>query len=556
MDILHRHKKRMKTLKKYKETSHVKDTETNKDNFMFLNQEVDEALLKRADASEVYSLDKINYKVSEREVQELLASLEKDVSTDNILEPVFLSLFDGIMRAFKIGTKQGLTASRLYKECQSFDYNNARVTTDLDSYTQYQIEQDNISKFKEQSKHSNGTLSRPNEEVLNIRDGAKMNKTKSDHFNGSMTATDGYNPDEKIFANKRHANSVGKSGQSAETDHVVSCAEICENLKANKALNPSDIKEIVNSEDNLVVTSKHNNRGTTVGKFDKKQEKLQEEVEQGFVETKGGKEIPLSEKDRKSRQTMINKMEEAQKSIDRQVNDKVLDNIVSDSKTQQRLNNDASSAAGNQAIGELIIALVKPLYFELKDCFQNGIENGVGVSTFKAALKVRLDRMKKYVTENAKNVLEGGLLNFFKNFLTMLLEGIVNCFVGMFKQVVRMVKEGIKILFQIVPVLKDPNKTMAEKGDAIVKLIAGSAVIFASIGIETWLNSIGMGEPWSIILSSVLTAVITSLVMYFLDKIDLFGVNKDLKLRRVGEALALKNEEVTSNLNNLILQHS
>ena len=197
--------------------------------------------------------------------------------------------------------------------------------------------------------------------------------------------------------------------------------------------------------------------------------------------------------------------------------------------------------------------MIKPLYYELNDCFKNGIEEGVGEHSFKAALKKRFNRMKDHIMKNATAILGDGLLNFFKNFLTMLLEGIVNCFVGIFKHIARVIKEGIKILFQIVPVLRDKNKSAAEKGDAILKLIVSSVTIFAGIGIEAWLNSLGLGEPWSIIVASILSAVLTALMMYLLDKIDLFGINRELKMKRVSEVLSMKIDKSEQNIKHMVL---
>ena len=122
----------------------------------------------------------------------------------------------------------------------------------------------------------------------------------------------------------------------------------------------------------------------------------------------------------------------------------------------------------------------------------------------------------------------------------MLLEGILNCFVGVFKKIARVVKEGVKILMQIAPILRDEKKSPAQKGDAILKLIAGSVTIFAGIAIESWLS--GMGEPLSIIAASFFSAVLTALTMYALDKMDLFNINKGLRVQRVSEILNLEIE--------------
>ncbi len=251
---------------------------------------------------------------------------------------------------------------------------------------------------------------------------------------------------------------------------------------------------------------------------------------------------------------MIAKMESSRESIDKRTNAKVVENILKKREVQGRLAKDAGMSAMHQSIGDLLMFLIKPLYFELNDCLRNGVLDGVSKESFKAALKVRINRMKNYVLAKAKTTLGEGVYRFFKNFVFMLLEGIVNCFVGVYKHVIRAVKEGTKMMFQIVPILRNRKLSASEKGNAIIKLIAGSMTILAGIGLESWLNSIGLDEPWSIILSSVLSAVLTTLVMFMLDKMDLFGVNKKHKVERITEILTLRVEADKNEIQGLLNQ--
>lgn len=537
------HKNRIEKLREIKSRSHIKSIP----NIDYINPHLDgetnsQFIASSNIASHYYTkIDNFDLSVSKQEINKLLDSLDKEASADNILEPVFLGLLDGTMRAFKIGTKQGVTASRLYKECQNFSYEYDSNKTTIDSYTENLNERANITEFDKRSSYSNGSLTRDGES-LNVRDNNAMTSAKEDYFNGDTTATDEYDPSSEIFKSKSHAKSKGKQNQASEADHKVSCAEICNNLKKNKALNPQDIKDIINIKENIAITSKKNNAGSKTGKFAKTKEELHQEVEQGYVVDKKGRKTQLSEEDKQVRKNMIEQIKQAQSAIDKETNSKVIDNIVGNKDVQKRLSKDAGTAAAHQSIGELIIFLIKPLYYELNDCFKNGIERGVTANNFKSALKTRIERMKIHILNKASSLLKDGLFSFFKNFLSMLLEGIVNCFVGIFKQIARVIKEGIKILFQIIPVLKDKSKSASEKGDAILKLIASSATIFAGIGIETWLNSIGIGEPWSIILASILSAVLTSLTLYLLNKMDLFGVNRELKSKRIDEILSMKTQ--------------
>jgi len=553
MKDLQKHKARMALLRKSKERAHLKPVATTSVQSRFLSGEVDTAFLERSNVADAYSkrIDNFDLSTTKEEALALIDSIDDGNTMDHVLEPVFLSLLDGTMRAFKIGTKQGITASRLYSECKSFNYSAPSKSSMLDSYTEHLNERESISDFDGLSSYSDGELSRSGVNT-NMRDASKMKKAKKDHFDGANTAPDAFDENNDVFVYPGLAKSKGVKEQRAEVDHLIPCAEICNKLKKNKALTDQDIKDITNTEGNLAVTSMKHNRGAKTGKFDKSRDTLQQEAEQGFVTDAKGKVHKLSDEERKARETMVERMDTAQKEIDFQTNRKVIDNLTGDRNVQMRLSKDAAGAAASQSIGDLIIFMIKPLYYELSDCFKNGIEAGVSASSFKAALSFRLNRMKTYVIEQAGSLLKDGFFGFFKSFLSMLLEGIVNCFVGVFKSVARMVKEGLKVLMQIVPVLRDSTKTMAEKGDAIIKLIAGSLTIFASLGIESWLNSLGIGEPWSIIVTSVLSAVLTAVVMYLLDKIDLFGVGRELKLRRISEVLELKVQDSKDEIRSMV----
>lgn len=549
MNDLHKLKARRAKLRQLEKSSHIRPVPNNVDTNRHLEGNVNQGTLDFSDMSQEYSkrIQNADVSVSREKVQALFKSFDDNIdSLDHILEPVFLSLLDGTMRAFKIGTKQGITATRLYSECKSFSYDKSKDHAPmLDSYTEYLNEQEFIKKHDSRAEYNKGKLVyHDDSSAMNMRDGSKMSETHKNHFNGEKTATDGYGGNKEIYESGTHAKGVDKHNQRTELDHAVPCKIICNNLKKNKALTDSDIKDIINSEENLVATSFENNRGKEIGKFDKSQSDLQKEINNNCIFNKNGEKIrDLTDEELVVRKNMVEKMGQAQKDMDKKTNQKVINNLKSNKDVQARMAKDAGGAAANQSLGDIIIFMIKPLYYELKDCLVQGIERGVNAKSFKSALSIRMNRMKTHILAQAGTSLKDGMFSFIKNFISMLLEGIVNCFVGVFKNIVRMIKEGIKILMQIGPVLMDNNKTMEEKGDALLKLAASSFTIFASIGIETWLNSINIGEPWSIIISSVLTAVLTTLTMYLLDKMDLFGLKKEARLNRIDEILSLKADE-------------
>ena len=494
-----------------------------------------------------YSIKWDDIKVSDLEVEEFINQFNtKEASIDAIMGPAFLSLIDGTMRAFKIGTKQGLTASRIYNECKSFTYNKDRyIDYEVDRFTEHLNEQNSIKEFDNKSKYEQGGIfQREGEESLGMRDQAKMDRYKREHFKGEDAAQDEYSPRDKVYKDNKTAfkqvdqidepSRGERHPQSAETDHIIPCTELCNNLKSNKALNSQDIKDILNNEANLAVT----NHDLNLWKGGKTNEELIKKHSEDFSI--------------KQREEMNRKSQKARSNLENETNKKVVGNIINDQTVKSRLAKGATEAASNRAVGDVIIFFIKPLYFELSDCMRNGIEKGVDAHGFLKALKKRFGRLKDYIQRNVSGMIQGGALNFIKSFFSMLIEGILNCFIGVFKHIVRAISEGIRILMKIIPVLKDSSKTAAEKGDAILKLVALSATALAGIGIESYLNTLGIGEPWSIILASVLSTVVAALVMYLLDKMDLFSLKRNLRNSRIREALELMKNETDEKLENLI----
>ena len=125
-----------------------------------------------------------------------------------------------------------------------------------------------------------------------------------------------------------------------------------------------------------------------------------------------------------------------------------------------------------------------------------------------------------------------------KGFVSSLIENIVGLFVGVLSKILKIIKEGIKIFVQSAKILfgKDSKgRTPAQKGDAIVKIIGGSVIGIAGLTIGSILNKIGIGEPWSDIISTILSGIASALFMYMLDKVDLFSVKAEKRKERILE---------------------
>lgn len=423
-------------------------------------------------------------------------------------------------------------------------------------------------------------------------DGYKDRKTT-----GHSTVEDEYRGTNDLYDSKKNrpnSSNDEKYGKLAETDHIVPLKQIHEQFKHNYALDDDDIKRIANSDYNFATTAAEINDGRGKGALSNKE----------YIEKMRANGTPL---DKQTEENMLRLQREAEKEIEKNANSLIAHNLVGkiDKKTinekynamleskvkayekkhnqkpnEEQLNKikenvekrrnaeideyesrqkekakeigknntkEAAKQAADYAVGNVILFVVKPIYYEISDVFKNGMQEGVNASSTMEALTIRCGRVKSYMLQHAKNFIGDNIGEFIKGFITSLTECIINLFVGVFKQVLKILKEGIKIFAQSAKILfgkESEQMTPAQKGDAIIKLIGGSVVVIAGIGIEALLAKIGIGEPWSVVLSTMFSGIASAMFMYLLDKVDLFSTKAEKRRDRIIEIFDERIHEI------------
>ena len=504
---------------------------------------------------------------------------------DEVLKPVFMSVIDGLLEATSGGRaarKKGLTASRVVEECTSFSYDDLEDNhTNVNGYTEYKnINHDEIEyqvqleKWKKDGKNGdrpqyNGSVnSNSTQEYVrsNLEDSSAMNDYKEKQRHGEKKIKDEYTGKDNLYVSQNNMPDNYNDEthrKQAQPDHIVPLKQLHEQYKHNYALDDSDLKRIANSESNLAITSAEINQVK------------RDMTNKQYIEWMDEHGKPLDENTKK---IMLQKQKEATKSIESDVNKTVAKNLVGkgqvDEKAMKNAVNEfkenngqapteeqrnqieqnlikkktneirgtavknAAGQAKDYAVGNLILFIVKPIYYEISDIFKNGLKEGVGADSGSQALGIRFTRVKKYVMTHAKAFFGDSILDFVKGFVSSLIEGIISLFVGMLKQVLKILKEGVKILVGSVQILFGKNaKAMspAQKGDAIIKLIGGSVIAISGVALESILNKIGIGDPWSVVLSTMLSGIASALFMYILNKADLFSTKAERRYERVKE---------------------
>lgn len=257
-------------------------------------------------------------------------------------------------------------------------------------------------------------------------------------------------------------------------------------------------------------------------------------------EKEGRPNLGISEE---AKENMLQMEKDAQKNINKDANKAILNNITGQGtgntgEIWQTSTKNAANQSKDYVVGNVILFIIKPLYFEISDIFVNGLKEGVNADSTIKAFRIRFGRVKDYVLKNALAFLGNNVWEFVKGLVSSLVEGIISLFIGIFKQVLKVIKEGIKVFVQAGKVLfgkKASEMTPAQKGDAIIKILGGSVIAICGIGIEALLNKIGVPDPWSVVLSTMLSGIVSTLFMLLLDKIDLFSVKAEKRRMRIEE---------------------
>ena len=514
--------------------------------------------------------------------EEASRSFEGDGLLDNVLNPIFAFVIDGLLgcKFLKSATrKTGLNGQTIIQECKSFEYEGKIAFLNPDACMEARINEQNQRKWGEENRKEY------NRHVY--EDTKLMGKYKKDKIaanGGRVNMEDEYMMTKNISGSKENADkrrNDPKHKYNAETDHITPLKTIFDQLQNNSGLTDSDIRRIANQDENFAVTANRVNnpkRAMTNSEFIRKQDELKA----------AGK--PYVEITPEQRENMIQMEKEAAKHINDAVNDTVKNNIFGIGEAERIELEEAVKArkkelgrklteeeikaidkeivhkkakdlhtgniknAGQQSLmylaGNCVMLLLKPLYYELKDIMLNGLLKGVGATSTKEAFKIRFRRIGHYVTYNLTNLsnLKDTARDFLKTFISSLIEGLIGMFVGMWKQLLKILKEGIKIGVQAWKICfgKDAKySTPAEKGDAIVKLVGGSLMMLCGIGIDMLLQRIGLvDDDLRMIISSLLSGLASVLLFYVLDKADLFNVKKEQREKRIREIFDMRIQDV------------
>ncbi|MCT7649158.1 hypothetical protein [Aliarcobacter butzleri] len=445
----------------------------------------------------------------------------RDNVIDNLVSPMLLSVADGLVKHPKLnGTfrKTNITPTILVNEVNTFTYEQHSAKDIDNDIFLTQAEKTHYGQYQRKNHYDTKSRDVTEKEKGIIRNETITYENKNGEIKSKTTAT----IIDEITGEKLDLTRSGakeKGIRSADMDHINPINYIREKYKNNPYLYREDLEKLIGLPSN----ESYINSSLNSSKKDMTWEEFNKKNPDTLTEEEKKKALELSEKATKAQNLEASKL--------------MAKNI------------------GLKGLGDIIILILKPIWFEIKDMFKNGILHGFDTNDKIEAFLLRLRRVMKFINDNILNTLGDTLKDVLGNFIPMLISSIAEILSGIYKKLIQIISDGfmaIKEAFKIM-IKPDSEISQAQKADAITKIIASAVIPILIFSFEeTVLTSLKFLDktPLSFlkdIAMIILSGLATTLVVWLLDEIDLFSVKGEKRLARVKEIFELRIETIKQN---------
>ena len=338
-----------------------------------------------------------------------------------------------------------------------------------------------------------------------------------------------------------------KDGQT-HLDHVVAVDRYEKDASANLFQSADRRREVLNSDQNLVAAEASIN--TSMGKKDKQEwAAAARKKDPGKTNSESfGVDNELLQETVKTAETHIQR--EQLKDQFKKQGSELASTGLSAAKTQ----------ALRQAFGVLLHEFVQHSFVEVNRLARSPLSQ----ENFLDELIISLKQIANRVVARARHALEalisGGVQGFVSNLLTFL----INNFVTTAAKVVTMIREGISSLWRAIKLLLNPPENMSAMDLAreVTKIVVASITVAVGLlmeeSIKAFILSIPIlapiGDVLALGLTAIATGLLSSLLIYSVDRLFDALQSKGTKLLEAMEANAQAQVEVIGRLAGLIEQ--
>ena len=330
---------------------------------------------------------------------------------------------------------------------------------------------------------------------------------------------------------------------AVDLDHTKAAKEIHDDPgRVLAGLNGADL---ANADSNLNATSKAQNRAMGAKSIDEynawlqhtapeRQRRIKELSAKTSLSDKESSELSkLQEQENFNYALAHDKDQQARREYEKKVNasytsGKFIGGVVSSSAIE------GTKMGLQQALGVAFCEFFYAIFDEAKDIYAHGFN--CDDHTFFESLKERFMRVAHRVQEKWKDVFAAFRQGFISGLLSNLVMVIINMFVRTGKNIVRIIREGIFSFLRAIKMLLVPPEgmTLRQAAHEASKIIAAGFTVAGGIILEEYVDKLIKLAPVLEFISDILTTVVigtvtglaTAFIVYYIDKVDFFGVNK------------------------------
>lgn len=218
-----------------------------------------------------------------------------------------------------------------------------------------------------------------------------------------------------------------------------------------------------------------------------------------------------------------------------------------------------------QALGLFLQELITAFFSQAKDIYKNSFKKNPDDTFFETVL-LRLKEVADSVVSKWKQIYEAFKEGAVSGFISNLVTTLINLWKTTYKRVVRMIREGIMSLIKAVRFIMNSPKGMSKSQvyHEASKMFTGGVFIGVGIVIEEavskflaahmpFLNNVlglNLNEVLSTILVSTGVTVLTGLTVFLIDKLDIFGAERELQFEHIVNKLDEMTQENIESIKN------
>ena len=500
-------------------------------------------LSKELDKTYIEMIESINNRVKE------LDNMEK-VLQEDFLKVCAMDVAGETVRVFFDTGDYNITADQLYNRIVNFSYDDKNdPLSNTIEVTKKNIY--NLGNSKESQENLKKEIGEP-EKLFSKRIVIGENGKERKEYEDKDIIQKGKKKYRKDF------DEIGNAAEN-DVDHIQALAGAKVHTKYLKEGGKEVIKEFYNSEDNFQMLGRTANQCKGDAKV------FLKDKDGNYVKDKNGNKIDITYKatHEQMAEAVVEKLEGGKnrnpKTTQKLKDDGILDEngkvkpdvkrkikegikksqdkeseVIYKNIDKVKVTKDAGKETARQAgkiiAGQLIYYLVPPIIYEIKE----NIKNKNNRDDILENLKNSAGKIIEYVSSKTDKILSNIFSNGVKKFLKNFFDIIIQIVKGAFKKILNLAKQLVITVVDAVKILFDNSKSFLEKMDAILQLVAGLFVNIA-IGIlgEYIQKQFMIPEMFWFPLEMIVRIILSNFIILSLKKLDLFGVNRKLKIEKV-----------------------